>query len=427
MIRRLLLGFATVAAISSAATAADWPQWRGPNRDGKSGDTGLLKSWPADGPKLLWKLEDVGAGYGQPVVIGDKFYLTGSSSNKKNGKDSIVCLSAKDGSKVWEKEITTANGNYMDGWGGGPRNTPTVDGAHIYVLGATGDLACLKLADGSNVWSKNLVSDFGGKIPTWGYSESVLIDGDSLLCTPGNGTGMVSLDKKTGKTIWACKDFTDGAGYSSIMIATVGGMKLYVQQTMNSSLAVRADNGKLMWKTGELGRRTAVIPTPIIDGNLAFFTAGYGAGCELVEMKFEGGKVDGTLKYSKNKTLVNHHGGVIQDGDFIYGHSDNGGWTCLDFKNKGEAAWQYSKHGKGSIAYADGLFYCYSEGKGELALIESNSKEWKQLGKFTIPETSAKRKGTSGLVWPHPVIANGMLILRDYEKLFVYNVKGSAE
>ena len=443
MIRRLLLGLLSATAGGACVSAADWPQWRGPARDGKSADTGLLMAWPEGGPKLMWKIDTAGAGYGQPAVVGDKVYLIGSSTGKMGGVDSVQCLSSKDGSKVWSVEIDTAKGQYADNWGGGPRATPTIDGEFLYALGETGDLVCLKTADGAKVWSKNLVKDFGGDIPQWGYAESVLVSGDHVVVTPGGkkpGRGenisatqkpdfqgaIVALDKKTGKTVWVCKELKDPAGYSSVMPVEVGGVKTYVQQTYTASIGVRASDGKLLWRNKELPRATAVIPTPVIDGSLAFFTSGYSAGCELVEMKADGqGGVDGKIAYTKNKSLSNHTGGAIVIEGHVYGHSDQGGWTCLNLKD-GKAAWQTQKFPKGSITFADGMGYCYAETTGEIARIQPNATEWKEVDRFKLPGKSPTRPN-SGKFWPHPVVANGILFIRDYELLYAYNVKAAAE
>lgn len=416
------------ATRDDAAPPTDWPQWRGPARDGKSLDTGLSQPWPESGPKLLWAakgLDTVGTGYGSVAVVGNQIFLVGGEEEAKEAPESCICLDASTGKQLWKTPLNTAPGSFqLQGWGRGPRSTPTVDGDHVYVLGVMGDLVCLSKADGKTVWHKNLVKEFGGAIPAWGYSESVLVDGENVICTPGKGTGMVALNKKNGETVWTCKDFGDSAGYSSIVPTVVGNVRQYVQQTMSSALGVRATDGKLLWKVGEIGRRTAVIPTPIVADGYAFFTAGYGAGCECYKLSPEGNGTKAELVYTKYKTLANHHGGVIAVGDHVYGHSDAGGWTCFAFKEaKDEAVWQSTKlPGKGSITYADGHFYCYSENTGTLARIKASTTDWEETGRFTIPETS-KVRPRSGKVWPHPVIANGKLFLRDYELLYCYELR----
>ena len=422
----LLVALCLSAPVPKSGTpTTDWSQWRGPKRDGIAAEQPLLKSWPSAGPKLLYSLKDVkdiGTGYGTPAVVGDVMYILGADGAKQDAKEFVTCLNVKDGKRVWQQPLTTTPGKFNDGWGGGPRSTPTVDGDRLYVLGATGDLVCLKTDKGSVVWTKNLVSDFGGKIPTWGYSESVLIDGDQLVCTPGNKNCVVALDKATGKTIWECKELSDGAGYSSIVIAEIGGVKQYVQQTMSSALGVHAKDGKLLWKAGGIKRAVAVIPTPVLADNYAFFTAGYNAGCECFKLEKDGDGTKATVVYTKNATVVNQHGGVIRIGEHVYGHSDSNGWVCFDYK-KGEEVWKNKGVGKGSVSAANGMLYCYSESNGTLALVKATPEKYEEISKFKIPATS-KLRPSSGKVWAHPTIAGGKLFLRDYELLFVYDIAG---
>lgn len=417
-----VLAFTAAPAPKDSLSVADWPQWRGTHRDGKSGETGLVL--PKDGPKLVWQNEDIGIGYGQVAVVGERMYLIGGKDNNAGSAEFLVCLKTKSGEIIWKKDLGTSAGKFSTGWGGGPRSTPTVVNNHVYCLGATGDLVCFTAEDGKKVWSKNLVKDFGGRIPNWGYSESPLIDGEKCVVTPGNDTGMIALDAATGKTIWACKDFKDGAGYASIMAVEHGMDKLYVTQTMESALGVFAKDGKLAFKHGELGRRTAVIPTPVISGDYLFFTAGYGAGCETFRLAGEGSSTKADVLFSGVKSLSNHHGGVIGIGDHVFGHSDSGGWTCLAYKkNPPDVVWQSNKLRKGSISYADNHFFCYQEQDGECAVIKVSTDGWDEVCRFKIPKTSPTRP-KSGRVWPHPVIAQGMLFLRDFEYLFAYDVKG---
>ena len=421
-------------ALAGSAAAADWPQWRGPNRDGHSADTGLLKTWPAGGPKLLWKVEKldaVGTGYGSPAVVGDRLFVLGGEREDKEAKEFCVCLSANDGSVLWKTPLETTPGTFqLQGWGRGTRSTPTVDGDRVYALGVMGDLVCLTAADGKPVWKKNLVGDFGGKVPKWGYSESPLVDGDKVVCTPAGKGGMVALNKATGEKVWHCQEFNAEPGYSSIVAADIGGVRQYIQQVEavpGGGVGVRAKDGKLLWQAGEMKRRTAVIPTPVVYKDHVFFTAGYGAGCELYKLDPDGqGGTKATKVYTDNKVLGNHHGGVVRVGEHMYGHSDTkGGWVCFDFLKGGEdPVWHSTKLGKGSVSFADGELYCYSESDGTLAKIKATPEGWQETGRFTIPKLSPTRP-KSGRVWPHPVIANGKMYIRDQDVMYVYDVKGS--
>lgn len=424
MMHRVLIWSALTAGMAATAMAADWPQWRGPNRDGTSAEKGLLTEWPKSGPPLAWKKSATGFGYSAPVVVGERLYIAGAE-DKSGAKEFALCLNTKDGEQVWKVTLPYGEKGYRDGSrGNGPRGSPTVDGEQLYVLGARGDLSCLKTADGAKVWAVNYVTDFGGTPGDWGYSESILIDGDKAIATPGGAKGaMVALDKKTGKEMWRSTDLKDAAVYSSPIAADIGGVRQYITQTQNAAVGVRASDGKLLWRVDQLARRTAVIPTVIIQDNFAFFTSGYGAGCELLKLEPDGsGGTKATVVYTKNKVLANHHGGVIRIGDYVYGHNDRVGWVCFDFKKGGEeTAWTETKFGKGSMAYADGHLYCYSEDGGELVLVEASPGEWKEKGRFTIPEKSTPRPG--GKIWTHPVIANGKLYLRDHQHLFCYDVR----
>ena len=252
----------------------------------------------------------------------------------------------------------------------------------------------------------------------------MLIDGNKLLCTPGGKNGsIVALDKKTGKKLWQSADLTDGAGYASIIAADIGGVHQYITQTMQAGVGVRASDGKLLWRVAELGRRTAVIPTPVVYKDHVFFTAGYGAGCELIKLTPEGKDgIKATVVYTKNPLIANHHGGVVRVGDLLYGHSDRVGWFCFDFMKGGEESeWESKALDKGSVTYADGHLYCYGENKGTVVLAEATPDGWKEKGRFELPEKS-KHPRRSGKLWAHPVVTNGKLYLRDHELLFCYDV-----
>ena len=410
----------------STSLAADWPQWRGPNRDGISKDTGLLKTWPQGGPKVLWSFEKAGAGYGCPTIVGDKLFILGSDDPEKGDKEFALCLSTKDGSEVWRKALDTSAGGYSYGWGSGPRSTPTVDGDRVYVLGAKGDLQCLKVADGSKVWGISMVKDLGGRVPGWGYSESPLIDGDHLICTPGGGKGTIAkLDKKTGEVVWQSADLKDGAQYSSIVISNFG-VKQYITLVTAGSVSVRASDGKLLWRSKAGANGTAVIPTAIVDDKYVFAFSNYNASCGLLELTPDGTDNVKMKEVYINKALVNMSGGAVRIGEHLYGYHSRG-WVCLDFKkldNENDKPVSDSrKIGGGSIIHADGRFYCYSEGSGTCFLVDASPKEWKEAGKLELPKKSQfPRRG--GHIWTHPVIANGKLFLRDHEMLHCFDIKG---
>ena len=409
------------------AVGADWPQWRGPNRDGHSKEKALLTTWPEGGPKLLWTFDQTGAGYGTPAVVGGKVYILGAEDPEKGDKEFLTCLDAKEGKQLWKQEIDTTAGGYSTNWGSGPRGTPTVDGEFVYVLGARGDLQCRKLADGSKVWSLSMMKDLGGRIPGWGYSESVLIDGDKLLCTPGGAKGTIACLKKTdGSVVWRSEGFTDGAAYSSIVISNVG-VKQYITLVPSGTVSVRASDGKVLWKSAAGKNGVAVCPTAVINDKYVFSTSGYNSGCGLLELEPDGPDNVKMKEVYLNSAMINHHGGVINVDNFLYGFSERGGWVCLDYLKLNatmiDPLWKSNKLEKGSLTFADGRFYCYGE-KGVCVLLEANSKEWKEAGRFEIPQKS-KFERRSGKIWTHPVIADAKLFLRDHEYLFAFDVKGA--
>ncbi len=414
--------------------AGDWPQWRGPNRDDVSKETGLLKTWPKDGPKLLWQTDKCGVGHGSPSVAAGRIYLMGGEDADKGANEFLVCLDAKDASEIWRKPLDTAEGTYIFGYGNGPRGTPTVDGEKVYVLGAKGDLRCFAAKDGALVWGKNLVKDFGGSMEpklSWGYSESVLIDGDRLLVTPGGPKGAVAcLNKATGEPFWRSTDLKDFAGYSSIVINEVEGVKHYVQQTMDGVAGVGVD-GKLLWKQGDLNYKVAVIPTPILYKNYVFVSSGYGAGCALIRLTKDGDGLKHEVVYKKNKYIVNHHGGVVRVGEHVYAYSEGGGFTCLEFTKSDTAdgpkpVWQTRKEDKvekGAVIYADGSLYLYGEESATVVKAAATPAGFKEEGRFTLPALG-KLNNKKGKHWAHPVIANGKLYMRDNEMLMCFDLVG---
>lgn len=402
--------FPALLATALVSTAADWPQWRGADRTDISKESGLLKSWPADGPKLLWINKDVGLGYSGYAIAGGKLFTMGL----RGDNELLIAVDAKSGKELWTAPVGPI---YKNGWGDGPRTTPTVDGDMVFALAGNGQLLAAKVADGKEVWMATM-REFGGKTPGWGYCESVLVDDSKVICTPGGAQGtLLALDKATGKKVWQTADWTDGAHYSSPIIATHNGARQYIQLTSQNVAGVEAKSGKVLWKS-EWPGKTAVIPTPIFKDGHVYITSGYGVGCKLVKVA-AGNQVSDV--YS-NKNMVNHHGGVILIGDKLFGHSDQGGWTCQDFKT-GEVVWAAKNLGKGAVHCADGMLYCLEESSGTVALVEPNATGWTEKGRFKLtPQTT--QRNPKGKIWTHPVVSDGKLYLRDQELLFCFDVKG---
>ena len=405
----LVLGLAA----NGVAFASDWPEWRGPNHNDTCAETGLLKDWPTGGPRLVWKVTELGDGYSGVTVVGNRLYTAGD----KDESSFVLALNAADGKVVWSSRLGKA-GPVGNPKFEGPRSTPTVAGDLVFALNQWGEMVCLQAADGKEVWRKDFIKDFGGSCPAWGFAESPTVDGDKVIVTPGGAEGaMVALNQKTGAIVWRSKGFTDPPHYSSLTVAEFGGVRQYIQLTAASVVGVAAADGKVLWCAARPGR-TAVIPSPIYSDGYAYVSSSYGVGCNLFKLTASGGNFTAEQVYA-NKIMSNKHGGVIKLGDYLYGHTEGKGWTCQDFKT-GEAKWvEREKLGMGSIAYADGRLYLREEGgKGAVVLLEPSPEGYKERGRFDQPGRSSKNS------WPHPVIANGRLYLRDQGLLLCYDVKG---
>jgi len=407
-----LCAFVLPSLQSLPAAGFDWPQWRGPDRTDVSRETGLLKSWPASGPKRVWLYENAGEGYSGPAIVAGKLFIMGT-------RDESECLLAVDvnsGKELWVARIGSV---FKESRGDGPRGTPTVDGERVYAMSGRGELACVNVADGKVLWEQDM-TDLGGRIPHWGYTESVLVDGDKVVCTPGGSKGaLAAFEKKTGQRLWQSADFTDPAHYASMIAADIDGTHQYIQLTERAVVGIAAKDGKLLWKSNFPGR-TAVVPTPIYKDNHVYVTAGYGAGCKLVKV----GPGNQASDVYENKVMKNHHGGVVLAGDHLYGYSDGSGWLCQNFKT-GQEVWSERRAlGKGGISCADGMLYCVAEDSGTVVLIEASPKGWQERGRFKLdPQT--KIRPSQGRIWTHPVISNGRLYLRDQDLIYCYDVKAS--
>ncbi len=399
----------TVMLLSPLCWAADWAQWRGPNRDGLSSGTGLLQQWPEGGPELAWKATGLGEGFSTVSVVGDRIYTTGD----KGSTCYVHALNRANGELLWSKALGKAG---APGWGGfaGPRGTPTVDGDLLYVMGQYGEVACFKTSDGAKVWERHMVNDFGGELPEWGYSESILVDGDQAVCTPGGSKGaIVGLDKLTGKVLWQTENFTDPAHYSSLVTAVIGRVKQYVQLTAESVVGVTR-GGAVLWRAERKGQ-TAVIPTPVVKDNKVYVTSGYGVGCNLFEITRVVCRFDAEQKYAE-RSMANQHGGAVLVGDYVYGYCDARGWVCQELAT-GELKWSEKKQvGKGSVVYADGCLYLRAEDNGVVGLIKATPDGYEETGRFVQPDFGKPK------TWPHPVVVDKKLYLRDQDILLCYDV-----
>jgi outer membrane protein assembly factor BamB len=390
--------------------AADWPQWRGPERDGLSRETGLLKEWPADGPKVVWQVEGVGAGYSTISVADGRIFTQGNVEDEGR----IQCLDERTGKTLWSVRSPAEKEVFEERRGNGPRGAPTVDGDRVYVEGGGGDLTCLDLT-GRVVWSLHLLRDLNGgeRPPKWGFSESPLVDGDKLIVTPGGNDGAVAaLDKRTGDVIWRSADVTDKAHYSSPIVVDVGGTRQIIQFTSRRVVGLDAETGKLLWDYAASANGTANVATPIYHDGHVFTSSAYGTGGGLVKLVQDGGAWKAEEVYF-SESMANHHGGIVLLDGFLYGFGSNV-LICMDYMT-GEIAWRDRSVGKGSLTSADGHLYCLGE-KNQAGLVEANPKEYVEKGRFELPESGWP-------TWAHPVVANGALYLRDQGTLTKYDVR----
>ncbi len=400
--------------------AEDWVQWRGSNRDNISNEKNLQKSWGQSGPNLIWTFREAGIGYSGPAIVGEFLYMMGVQNNS----ETIFSLDTKTGKQAWSTPIGTP---YPNKWGGGPRSTPTFDAGKVYGISGQGDLICIDAKSGKKEWLVSLAKELEGKVmKIWGFSESPLVDGNKVVCSPGGAKGsMAALDKNTGKVIWRSTEITDEASYSSIIKAKVGKYDVYIQMTAGGLIGVDSNTGKKLFSEKVAVNGIAIIPTPIFHDNKIFVTSDYGSGCGLVALTPSDSGISSKVVY-ENKLMQNHHGGVILFDGHIYGASGNcndrgARWKCLNLLS-GEAKWESEKLNQtGSLTMAGGRLYIYSQNDGTVVLVDPTPSEWKETGRFKIPETT-KLDRQSGKIWTHPVVSNGKLFLRDQDLVFCFDV-----
>ena len=402
-------------------SSQDWPQWRGPNGDNISQFKGIATDWEAKPPALLWKLDGMGQGFASVSVVGDRLYTTGNVGNSQ----ALIAVDLKSQNVAWTSPLTDSVPKH--GYDGS-RCTPSVDGDRLYAVTSNGQISCVNVADGSVIWKKVFETEWKGKMMSgWGYSESPLVDGEYVLCTPGNAEAMiVCLNKMTGKEVWksAVPDQgnagSPGAGYSAMVISNGAGVKQYVQLIGRGLIGVRASDGKHLWSYNRIANGVADIPTPIVKGDYVFGSTGYNeGGSALLKLTRNGDGVGAVEQYYRGKELQNHHGGLILIGDHLYfgqGH-DNGFPTCIDLIS-GDIKWGGKIRGPGTGSAAttavDGhLIFRYQN--GQVALIEATPSEYKLKGSF-MP---VFQQGNS---WAHPVVVAGKLYLREQNTLMCYDL-----
>jgi len=386
-----------VLGIASSTSGADWPQWRGPNRDGISSETGWLGNWPAAGPKILWKKE-IGRGFATISVSNGRAYTMGNTAKSKsdaNQKDVVFCFDADTGREIWNYpyECSLLPRNHE----GGPCATPTVSGQRVYTFSKQGHVHCLDAATGKKIWARNLQKEEGLKPPTWHFAGSPTIHGDLVLLNAG--AGGAALDKSTGKTIW--KSAGVGAGYSTPVIANLNGKEIAGLFVKKDFICVDPKNGKQLlkfpWKTSY----DINSADPIFSGNTVFISSGYGTGGAV--LKITGNQCS---EVWRNKEMRNQCNSSLLWQGHIYGFDGQVGGRgilkCIDY-NTGQTRWERKGLGTGSLMLADNKLIILSE-KGKLVIAEATPAGYKPLRQAQI---------LTGKCWTMPVLANGKIYARN--------------
>jgi outer membrane protein assembly factor BamB len=414
-----MASFALMAVLSMSLVQNDWPQWLGSDRDNKSKETGLLKTWPEGGPKKVWHIPAVGAGFGPVSVAAGKIYILGDVEDASY----LFSLDEKDGKILWKTKVGPGRNSSKKEWQG-VRTAPTVDGDRVYAMAEGGELICAEAATGKELWRKHMVTDFQGEHSIWFYCDSPLVDGKQLVMKPGGKKGAVlALDKMTGAELWRTKDFTDKAEHTSLLPVTIDGVKQYIVFTMESVAGIGTD-GKILWRVDRKGD-VAICTTPVYKDGIVVVASSYTTG------RLTGIKVSGSGGTFKAETLyetdfANHHGGIVIVGDHVYGTADrkkgqdrgNADLKCMELKT-GKIVWSDPSIGKGSITVADGHLILHSEKpkEGTVALVEATPEGYKEKGRFKQPDSSNIN------TWAYPVVANGQLYIRDGQGLSAYALK----
>ncbi|HOK65942.1 MAG TPA: PQQ-like beta-propeller repeat protein [Anaerohalosphaeraceae bacterium] len=404
------------AEMAEPSAGSDWACWRGPNRDNRSPETGLLKEWPAEGPQLLWKADDLGDGYSSVCVAERKIFVTGL----KDKRGVLTCLDW-DGNRLWTAD-------YGPEWTGsfpGVRGAPVAADGLLYVLSGQGRLVCFSPETGREKWAAELYTEFQGPLPRWGVSMApVAAEGKVFVTIGGPKTTMAAVDAQKGHVVWTTESLNDTASYCTPAIFQWAGRTILAGMTENYLFAVEAATGQLFWKYPMKdyikGRNWGVHPnTPIFYEGRLLFVSGYDMGSVKFTFTQDGWSLQ---REWTNQEFDCHHGGVVFHDSYVYGstwkNNEDGLWACVDWKT-GELMYAQRWHNKGSILWADGLFYAYAEKPGVIGLIKADSKEFVPVSEMTITLGDKQH-------WAHPVISHGRLFVRRGNTLMVYSIRQNA-
>jgi outer membrane protein assembly factor BamB len=413
-----MLRLAILPLLPSLTVAADWANWRGPNRDGQSTETGLATQWPRAGPRMLWRIDSAGEGYGAPAVAGGRVFLV---ANVGLADEFVRAFSVEDGKQLWSTRISAVGNPDQAPSYPAARSTPVLDDGLLYVFSSDGVLVCLDPASGKIRWQKNTRKDFVGEPGKWAYAESPLLDGNRVVVTPGGAQAtMLALNKKTGAVIWKTAiPGGEASGYASAVIATAGGKKHYVQFLAKGTVGVDAATGKLLWRYDETSKGPANIPTPLAHGEYIYSTARSLTVGALVKLKPSADGVTAEQVYFE-RGLPSAIGGVVRHGDFLYGTTGEG-LVAAEFAT-GKIRWKNESVGPASLLAANGHLYLHGE-DGDVALVEAAPDAYREKGRFTPPGPPAHPRGAREKSWAYPVLADGRLYIRDHAVVWCYDVR----
>ena len=407
--RRVTFGLALslmVLALVATTVRADWPQFRGPDRNGKAEATGLMDGWPQGGPEMEWVFEDLGFGYASVCVTNGHIYTTGMEDKK-----GYVYALTLEGKPKWK----THYGRPWTGGTPGTRSTPTFDEGLLYIMSGWGKVVCLDADSGEIQWSVDTMKEFGAQRITWGITESPLVVDEKVIATPGgNKAGMVAFNKKTGRVIWACEELTDKSGYCSPILIERGGKRIIATLTGQAFVGVTLEEGKLLWREPRDVPYDIHATSPVYQDGIFYVTSGYGGRRgQAFELSRDGTDV---RTIWRDEELDVHHGGAIVHKGRVYGASDRnnrGAWVCLDLKT-GRVLAKTRGVGKGSIAFADGMIYGYGE-NGMVGLINPDPDNFGMVSSFRVRHGQRQD-------WPHPAISGDRLYIRHGTALMAYDI-----
>lgn len=406
---QLVLMIALTLLCALPAPGADAPQFRGPNRDGVFNDQGLLKAWPEAGPAVAWVATGIGKGFSSASVAGGKIYVTGMQDDETGvlfvlNSDGVIERKIPYGKETTNKEAP------------GTRSTPTIEGDRAYFISGLGVVYCVDLAKGEKVWEANVFERFGAKNNMWHLAESVLVDGNRVICTPGGPEALfAALDKTTGATLWGTKGLDDKTSYCSPAIITHNGRRLLVNVTSKFVVGADAETGALLWSFPHKTPWDIHAVTPLYKDGLLYYTGGDGVGGGALELSADGSSVK--EKWADKNLDCIHFGVVLVDG-YLYGTGNKvgGKLVCLEMAT-GKMMWNSKEVREGCTVYADGMLYVYEGPKsGIVNLVKATPTGFERTGRFTVTQGSAQH-------WAHPTIADGRLFIRHGDALIAYDIK----